>query len=172
MNIVRCDSSYSKPILEILNEAILNTTAIYDYKPRTLETMAAWFEGKSKGNYPVIGAVSPADELIGFGSYGTFRAWPGYKYCVEHSIYVAAPWRGKGAGKRLLQEIIASARSQNYHVLVGGIDSQNSASIQLHKKLGFEHAGTIRQAGFKFGRWLDLQFHQLILETPAQPVED
>jgi L-amino acid N-acyltransferase len=109
--------------------------------------------------------------MMGFGSYGTFRAFPAYKYTVEHSVYVAADCRGRGLGKTLLQEIITQARAQNYHVLVGGIDSQNATSIHLHQRFGFEHAGTIRQAGFKFGRWLDLEFYQLILETPAQPVE-
>jgi len=71
----------------------------------------------------------------------------------------------------LLQEIIKAARAQNYHVLIGGIDSQNAVSIGLHQRFGFQRAGTIRQVGFKFGRWLDLDFYQLILETPAQPAD-
>jgi len=171
MKIIRCDNSYSGQILAIFNEAILNSTAVYDYKARTAEMMAAWFAAKEKGNYPVIGVVSPEGNLMGFGSYGTFRAWPGYKYTVEHSIYVATHCRGRGLGKLLLQEIIASARAQNYHALIGGIDSQNVASIQLHKGFGFRHAGTLQQVGFKFGRWLDLDFYQLILETPAQPAD-
>ena len=108
---------------------------------------------------------------MGFGSYGTFRAWPGYKYTVEHSVYVASKYRGRGLGKLLLQEVIASAREQNCHVLVGAIDSQNLISIKLHERLGFQHAGTIREAGFKFGRWLDLMLYQLILDTPLHPVD-
>ena len=108
---------------------------------------------------------------MGFGSYGAFRAWPGYKYTVEHSIYVDGKFRGRGLGKLLLQEVIGCARNQNYHVLVGAIDSQNAVSIKLHERFGFVHAGTIRQAGFKFGRWLDLVFYQLILETPSAPVD-
>ncbi len=171
MNLIRCDRSFSEQILVIFNDAILNSTALYDYKPRTAEMMEAWFENKQKGSFPVIGAVDEGGELLGFASYGTFRAWPAYKYSVEHSIYVAAPHRGKGFGKLLLQEIIGAAREQSYHVLIGGIDSQNTASIILHKRFGFEHAGTIRQAGFKFGRWLDLDFYQLILETPARPMD-
>ena len=171
MNLIRCDNSWSKPILAILNDAILNTTALYDYKPRTLATMTAWFEAKEKGNYPVVGAVTESGELMGFASYGPFRAWPAYKYTVEHSVYVARAFRGEGIGKRLLQEIVNAARQQDYHVLVGGIDSQNAVSIRLHERIGFQHAGTIRQAGFKFGRWLDLAFYQLILDTPARPVD-
>jgi L-amino acid N-acyltransferase YncA len=171
MNLIRCDNSWSQPILAILNDAILNTTALYDYRPRTLTMMTSWFEAKQRGNYPVIGAVTESGELMGFTSYGPFRAWPAYKYTVEHSVYVASAFRGQGIGKRLLQEIVTAARQQDYHVLVGGIDSQNAVSIRLHERLGFQHAGTIRQAGFKFGRWLDLAFYQLILDTPARPAD-
>ena len=171
MKLVYCDESYSEQILSILNEAILNSTALYDYQPRPLESIVAWFAAKRKGNYPVIGAVSEAGEWLGFASYGVFRGWPAYKYSVEHSVYVAAPHRGKGIGKRLLERIVEEAGVQEYHVLVGGIDSQNAVSIALHRALGFQHAGTIRQVGFKFGRWLDLDLYQLILKTPLSPVD-
>jgi phosphinothricin acetyltransferase len=171
MNIIHCDSSYAEQILAIFNEAILNSTALYDYKPRTLDMMTTWFDTKKKGNYPVIGVSDPSGELLGFGSYGTFRAWPAYKYSVEHSIYVARNWQRQGLGKLLLQEIIVTARKQEYHTLIGGIDSQNLASIKLHQRFGFHHAGSLRQVGFKFGRWLDLEFYQLILETPDKPVD-
>jgi phosphinothricin acetyltransferase len=171
MNLIRCERAHAGQVLAILNDVILNSTAIYDYKLRTPQMMESWFEAKQRGNYPVLGAVNDDDELMGFASYGPFRAWPAYKYTVEHSIYVAAKFRGQGLGKRLLAEAIAAARAQDYHVLIGAIDSQNSTSIRLHERFGFQHAGTIRQAGFKFGRWLDLVFYQLILDTPAQPVD-
>jgi len=169
MNLIRCDEGFSEQILAIFNEAIANSTALYDYKPRELQSMITWFENKKKGNFPVIGAVSETGELLGFASYGTFRTWPAYKYSLEHSVYVAAPHRGKGLGKMLLQEVVNAARDQEYHVLIGAIDSQNTASIRLHCSCGFEHAGTVRQVGFKFGRWLDLDFYQRILDTPKQP---
>jgi phosphinothricin acetyltransferase len=170
MQVIRCEPGrHAEAILAIFNEAILHSTALYDYKPRTREMMAAWFETKAKGNFPVIGIENEAGELMGFGSYGTFRAWPAYKYSVEHSVYVDARFRGKGVGKRLLLEMIAAAQSQGYHLLVGGIDAANTVSIRLHERLGFNHCGTIRQAGFKFGRWLDLAFYQLILPTPSEP---
>ena len=108
---------------------------------------------------------------MGFGSYGTFRAWPAYKYSVEHSVYVDAHFRGQGVGKRVLQELIAAAQGQDYHILVGGIDSANAVSIRLHESLGFVHCGTIRQAGFKFGRWLDLSFYRLVMSTPSNPTD-
>jgi L-amino acid N-acyltransferase len=171
MNTIHCDESYSEQILAILNDAILNSTALYDYRPRPLDSMTAWFATKRNGSYPVIGAVSESGELLGFASYGVFRGWSAYKYSVEHSVYVATPHRGKGIGKQLLQRIIDEAGTQNYHVLVGGIDSQNAVSIALHQALGFQHAGTIRQVGFEFGRWLDLDLYQMILKTPLEPID-
>jgi len=102
MKIIACNVSHAEPIREIFNDAILHSTALYDYKPRTPEMMAAWFESKRKGNYPVIGVLADDGMLMGFGSYGTFRAWPAYKYTVEHSLYVAAAYRGRGIGKALL----------------------------------------------------------------------
>jgi phosphinothricin acetyltransferase len=156
-------------ILAILNDVIATSTALYDYAPRTLDDMRRWFAAKDAGNFPVIGLLDAAGELAGFGSYGTFRAWPAYKYTVEHSIYLHRAHRGAGLGTPLLQAVVARAHAQGYHTLVGAIDAGNAASIALHLKLGFTHAGTIRHAGFKFGRWLDAAFYQLILDTPADP---
>ncbi len=172
MRIVQCGQKrHAEAILAIFNDAIINSTALYEYQARTLEMMDVWFAAKVKGNFPVIGIENDSGALMGFGSYGTFRAWPAYKYSVEHSIYVDARFRGQGIGKRLLQELIAAAQGHGYHILVGGIDAANTVSIRLHEKLGFVHCGTIRQAGFKFGRWLDLALYQLILNTPSQPVD-
>ncbi len=81
-------------------------------------------------------------------------------------------FRRMGIGVKLLKEIISAAQKQDYHVLIGGIDASNTGSIDLHERLKFKHCGTIRQAGFKFGRWLDLAFYQLILSTPSAPIDD
>src|ERR1041385_298605 len=170
MQMIPCEPKrHASAILAIFNDAILNSTALYDYKPRTMEMMTAWFEAKAKGNYPVIGIENESGELMGFGTYGTFRDRAAYKYTVEHSVYVDARFRGKGVGKRLLQEVIAAAQGQGYHVLVGVIDSANAVSIRLHESFGFTHCGIIRQAGFKFNRWLDVAFYQLLLPTPSEP---
>jgi len=172
MTIIQCEHQrHAAQILSIFNEAIVNSTALYDYKPRTAEMIRAWFEAKAKGNFPVIGVQGDGDELMGFASFGSFRAWPAYKYSVEHSVYVDARFRGRGVGRRLLEEIIKAAREQDYHVLIGAIDAANKPSLALHERLGFTHCGTLRQVGFKFGRWLDLSFYQLILATPLQPID-
>jgi len=172
VRIVQCNHErHAGAILDIFNEAIVSSTALYDYKPRTADSMIGWFKAKQSGNYPVVGIEDPSGALLGFASYGVFRAWPAYKYSVEHSIYVHASHRGKGLGKLLLTEVIECARRQDYHVLIGGIDVNNEASIALHERLGFSHAGTVKHAGFKFGKWLDLGFYQLILDTPGNPVD-
>ena len=173
MKIIRCEQSrHADAILEILNEAIVNSTALFDYQPRTAAMMTDWFDAKDRGGYPVIGIESDEGELIGFGSYGTFRAWPAYQYSVEHSLYVKDGFRGRRLGKILLREIIAAVAGQNYHVLIGGIEATNAISIALHERMGFSHCGTIAHAGYKFGRWLDLAFYQLILPTPTDLTED
>ena len=95
MQILQCNHErHADAILAIFNEAIANSTALYDYKPRTPEMMATWFETKAKGNFPVIGIENDSGELMGFASYGTFRAFPAYKYTVEHSVYVDTRFRG------------------------------------------------------------------------------
>jgi len=172
MKTIRCEPRrHSDAILAILNDAIANSTALYDYKPRTPANMVSWFEAKAQKQYPVIGIENDSGELLGFASYGPFRAWPAYKYTIEHSVYVAARFRGQGVGRKLLEAIIAAAMEQDYHVLVGGIDASNAVSIKLHESLGFTACGIVKHAGFKFGRWLDLAFYQLILKTPAAPVD-
>lgn len=171
-NIVRCTfERHADAILAIFNEAIVNSTALYDYKPRTPQNMVAWFDAKQSGGFPVIGMEDGSGKLMGFGSYGTFRAWPAYKYTVEHSVYVEKDHRGQGLGRVLMQELIAAARRADLHAMIGGIDAANHGSIALHERLGFKHVGTLPQVGFKFGRWLDLAFYQLILETPRHPVD-
>lgn len=171
--IVACTPErHASAILDIFNEAIRTSTALYDYKPRTAQSMVGWFDAKRAGRFPVIGIEDDSGALMAFGSYGTFRAWPAYKYTVEHSVYVHKDHRGKGLGRAILQELIAAARRDDRHALIGGIDAANSASIALHESLGFRHVGTLPQVGFKFGRWLDLAFYQLLLDTPTHPVDD
>jgi phosphinothricin acetyltransferase len=172
MKLIHCESRrHSAAILSIFNEAIANTTALYDYRPRTDQDMVSWFADKAAKNYPVIGVENAARDLLGFATFGQFRVRPAYKYSVEHSVYVDARFRGQGVGRFLLEAIVVEVGKQDYHVMVGGIDAENAVSIRLHESLGFTHCGTVQQAGFKFGRWLDLAFYQLILRTPATPVD-
>ena len=172
MNIVACDyATHAAAILAILNDAIVTSTALFDYAPRQPESMVEWFRAKEARRFPVLGAVADDGTLLGFATYGTFRAWPAYKYTIEHSVYVQRDHRRKGIARALMTRLIAEAERQDYHVIVAGIDAANSASIALHEQLGFLRCGVIQHAGFKFGRWLDLAFYELRLRTPARPVD-
>ncbi len=150
-------------ILEIVNYSILHTTANYNYDVQTLEIQTKWLQQKHEQNFPVIVATQD-NEVIGFGTYGMFREKIGYQFTVEHSIYVAPDLIAKGIGKLLMSELIELAKKQKIHTMIGGIDASNTYSIDFHKKFGFTECGIIREAGFKFDRWLDLQFMQLLLK--------
>ena len=171
MQLKPCTENQLPEILAIFNDAILNSTALYDYKIRTMETMEAWYADKISHDSPVIGAFDDDGTLFGFATYGMFRVRPAYKYTVEHSVYVRADKRGEGLGKILLREIIKKAVEQNYHVMVGVIDAENVVSMKLHEQEGFVLTGIMKQVGYKFGKWLDAAFYQLTLKTPEVPNE-
>ena len=157
-------------ILAIYNDAILNTTAVYDYTPHTLAMRASWLAAKRADGYPVF-VADDGGLAVGFSSLGPFRAWAAYKYSVENSIYIAPDRRGQGIGKLLLPPLIDAAAQIGMHAIIAGVDAQNTASYRLHRSFGFEEVAHFRQVGYKFGRWLDLKFLELILETPAAPHE-
>ncbi|GHT79216.1 N-acetyltransferase [Bacteroidia bacterium] len=161
--IIRSVTSAQIPeILAIFNEAITNTTALYDYEARTIEKVTQWYDAHVQNDFPVIGAFDEADTLLGFATYGHFRPHDGYKFTFEHSVYVRTDARRRGIGEKLLTALIAEARKRPVHSLIGVIDADNTVSIRLHEKLGFHFCGKIPQAGFKFGRWLDVVFYQWI----------
>lgn len=157
-------------ILEIFNHALIHTTAIYSYEPYSLQKMRDWFNEKKRLKEPLYVAISN-DKVAGYVTYGEFRKRPAYKYTVEHSIYVHKNFRKQGIANMLMEKIIAVAEENGIHSLMGGIDAENEVSILFHKKFGFKEVGHIREVGFKFNRWLDLKFMQLILDTPKHPVE-
>lgn len=149
-------------ILDIYNEAILNTTAVYQEDIHTLAMRKSWFDEKQQAGIPVF--VATVDQqFAGFSSYGPFRNWPGYRFTIEHSVYVKNGFRGMGIGRKLVQSVIEHARSEKMHVIIAGIDAAGEASIDLHESLGFKEVGYFREVGYKFNRWLDLKFLQLIL---------
>jgi L-amino acid N-acyltransferase len=149
-------------MLAIYNDAILNTTAVYDYQPRSSDLQRQWFETKQAQRLPVFVAHDGAT-IIGFGSFGPFRPWPAYQFTVENSLYVDSTHRRKGAGTALLASLVSAARNAGYHAMVAGIDATNEASLALHRKAGFEPVAHFREVGWKFERWLDLVFMERML---------
>ncbi|WP_207493976.1 GNAT family N-acetyltransferase [Aridibaculum aurantiacum] len=153
-------------IRQIYNDVILHTTAVYDYEAHSEQMMQEWFANKEKDGFPIFVAVD-GDAVIGFSTFGPFRRWAAYQYTVENSVYVAETARGKGAGRLLLNHVVDAAKLQGNHCIVAGIDATNQASISLHQSVGFKEVAHFKEVGYKFGRWLDLKFLQLMLDTPA-----
>lgn len=162
INIREATTADLPAILDIYNDAILNTTAVYDYEPHTLAMREQWFATKQQQGFPVFVAVID-NEVAGFSSIGPFRAWAAYQYSVENSVYVKDGHRGKGIAGLLMQPLIDAARKLGLHTIVAGIDATNEVSIRLHEKFGFREVALFREVGYKFDRWLDLTFMQLIL---------
>lgn len=167
---------YTKPddltsILEIYNEAILNTTAVYDYKPHTIEERTSWYEKKVRDGFPVL-VFEENNVVVGFATFGPFRLWSAYKYTIEHSIYVQKNHRGKHIGTALLKELLKIANAKGYATMVAGIDASNEGSRIMHERLGFSYSGTLQRVGYKFGKWLDLSFYQYQLQGPETPIEE
>jgi L-amino acid N-acyltransferase YncA len=150
-------------ILDIYNDAVLNTTASYDYEPHTLEQRHGWFEQHQAMGYPVLVAINAEGVVVGWGSLSKFRDKIGYQHSVEHSVYVAPDARRQGIGRLLLIALIEAACALDKHVIIGGVDASNEASRRLHESLGFEAVAHFKQVGYKFDRWLDLIFYQKVL---------
>ena len=150
-------------ILEIYNEAVLNTTASYDYEPRTLEHRVAWFEDHEKYNYPVFVAVNNLNRVVGWSALNRFHDRVGYRFTAENSVYVAADQRGNGVGTMLMPPLIDSAKTRGLRAILALIDANNEPSVRLHARFGFERVGLLRQVGYKFDRWLDVIYMERLL---------
>ena len=149
-------------MLEIYNDIIINTTAVWQYDTHTLEMRKEWFKTKQEQGFPVFVAEENGT-IVGFSTYGSFRAWQGYKHTVENSVYVASNQRGKGIGKLLMPPLIQAAKQQRIHAIVAGIDGTNEVSIKLHQQFGFIEVAHFKEVGWKFNKWMDLKFLELIV---------
>lgn len=156
-------------VMAIYNDAVLNTTAIWNEVAVDLANRRAWLADRERAGYPVLVAVDDGGSVLGYASFGDWRAFDGYRHTVEHSVYVRSDVRGGGIGTALMAELIARARAIGKHVMVAGIEAENRSSIALHERFGFEQVGLLPQVGMKFGRWLDLAFLQRVLDDRATP---
>ncbi|HTH49844.1 MAG TPA: GNAT family N-acetyltransferase [Candidatus Limnocylindria bacterium] len=152
-------------ILAIYNDAVLTTTASYDYEPRSLEHRHQWFDDHAKGDFPIFVAVEAQPDgselIIGWSALNKYHDRIGYRFTTENSVYVAASHRGLGIGSLLLAPLIPAARERGLHAIIAVIDASNDVSVRLHAKFGFEHVGRFKEVGFKFGRWLDVAYMEL-----------
>jgi L-amino acid N-acyltransferase YncA len=148
--------------LTIYNEVIRNTTAVYSDQEVTLANREAWFDAKAELGFPVL-IASDDSGVLGFATFGEFRAWPCYRHSVEHTVHVRADCRRRGIGRALVLALLDAAARMQKHVMIAVIDADNAVSIGLHQSLGFQAAGHLHEVGYKFGRWLDLKFLQRLI---------
>jgi L-amino acid N-acyltransferase len=166
-------------ITAIYKQIVLTSTAIYNDEPVTVEDRLAWWKGRREQGYPVLVAAPPTPlaksesvaetrPILGFASFGDFRAWPGYRFTVEGTVHIHSSSRGQGVGSALLKELVRRARQMGKYTMVAGVDADNAASLRFLQRFGFERVGHFRDVGFKFGRFLDLVFLQYWLSRPTQ----
>lgn len=151
-------------ITAIYNEVVANSNAVWTEKPDTQAERLAWMIARRAMGYPVL-VASAGSEVVGYGALGDFRAWPGYRYSVEHSVHIHAGHRGRGLGRVIVDELVSAATALGKHALIAGIDGGNAASIRLHQRTGFVEVARMPEIGRKFGRWLDLVFMQRVLDS-------
>lgn len=156
-------------ILQICNHEIIQGTAFWMVTPRTLNEQRTWFQSREEANLPVFVAVDEKQTIVGYGSYGPFRAYDGFRHTVEHSVYVTPSAHGKGVGTMLLKALITYAERSHVHAMIACITGGNMASIRLHEQAGFKHGGLLPEVGQKFGEWLDLVFmYKIIFHDPEE----
>lgn len=141
-------------IASIYNHAVLNTTASFDIEPKTIDDRREWLAAHG-GKHPVLVAVD-GNEIVGWGSLSQFSQRPAYDATVEISVYVDANHHKQGIGRALTIALLEAGRRENLHSVLARICTENEASIAMVRSLGFVEAGTIHEAGCKFGRWLDV----------------
>ncbi|MCF6136130.1 GNAT family N-acetyltransferase [Pseudalkalibacillus berkeleyi] len=149
-------------MLEIYNEVVLNSPATFDLVEQSLESREQWFKQFDE-QYPII-VAEQAEEILGYSCLTKFRPKPAYASTVEDSIYIKSKARGHGVGSMLLEKLINEAKKNNHHSIIAVIANDERSSVQLHEKFGYEKTGLIKEAGYKFDRWHDIHFYQLILE--------
>lgn len=159
----------AEAVMNIINDSIINTSHNYDYDPKTLEEVRHLFQEKEKAGHPILIGESE-NQVCGYATYGMFRAKPGYRKTIEHSIYLTKKVQGKGLGMELMKRLIDLAKNQGYHAMIAGMDSKNLGSYHFHQRLGFVEVARIPEVAIKFNQWQTLVFMQLILTPNQTPV--
>lgn len=158
-------------IADIYAEHVRTCTASFDTVPRTVAEMAMKIAEITSQGWPFIVADRDGD-VIGYAYASQFRDRPAYRFACEDSIYVRADQTARGVGSLLMGNLVDAATIYGFRQMMGVIGGADAASIALHAKAGFEHAGRMRSVGRKFGRWLDTVYMQLSLgEGDSAPPE-
>jgi L-amino acid N-acyltransferase YncA len=151
-------------INDIYNHYVLHSTCTYQEEPEPLDGRRRWFDHHGD-RHPVIVAEA-GGRVVGWGSLSAYHPRSAYSRTVENSVYVHHQHHRHGIGSLLLQELIVRARNLGHRAIIAGIDGEQTTSVALHAKFHFEKVGHFKHVGFKFGRWLDVIYMELILDTP------
>lgn len=159
---IRCATPEDLPAInDIYNHYVLNSTCTYQEEPETMHDRRAWFAAHGPA-HPVTVALE-AGEIVGWGSLSPYHKRAAYRHTVENSVYVAHTHHRRGIGRWLLADLIDRARAIRHHTIIALIDGEQAGSVALHAKMGFGHVARFRELGFKFNRWLDVVYMQLML---------
>jgi phosphinothricin acetyltransferase len=148
-------------ITAIYNQAVADTTASFDLEPRSTEDRMTWFANHGP-RHPVI-VAEVGGVIAGWASLSPYSERPAYEDTAEISIYIDRAWHRRGIGAALGMDLLARARAAGLHCIIARICTENEASLNLTRNLGFSDAGTLHEVGFKFGRWLDYAQLELVL---------
>ncbi|GAA2050212.1 GNAT family N-acetyltransferase [Catenulispora yoronensis] len=151
----------AEAIREIRNRAIERSTALWTNTVLSATDGAAWLDPHLRRGSAFVAEADGA--VAGFGAYGPWRDFEGYRHTVEDSVYVHEDHHRRGVGAALLTAVIDAARHAGHRIVIADIEAGNTASIKLHERFGFHHVGTVGDAGTKFGTWLDLTIMRLPL---------
>jgi phosphinothricin acetyltransferase len=149
-------------ITDIYNQAILNTTATFDTRTKTIEEQKAWFD-KHGQKYPVLLGLED-NKIVGWASLSAWSDRCAYADTAEISLYVRNGERGKGIGRQLSEAILKAGKEAGLHTAIARIAEGNDASIHLAESLGFKHIGVMKEVGRKFGKLLDVYLMQIFFE--------
>jgi phosphinothricin acetyltransferase len=167
MHIRRATVGDAERIAEIYNWYILNTIITFETDMVSPQEMKKRIQGKTIKHDWIVGEWN--QEVIGYAYYGPFRARAAYNHTVESTIYLSQESIGKGFGRAVYAKLLESVKSRGFREVVGVIALPNPQSIALHKGMGFEEVGVLKNVGYKFGRYIDVGLWQMSMVQPGRP---
>ncbi len=154
-------------LVDIYNHYVLNTTISFEEAAISAEQMATRIERILAGDLPWLVAEDSEGGVIGYAYASPWKERSAYRFSVEVSVYLHPEASGRGMGTALYTALFDQLRQRGIHAAMGGIALPNPASIALHEKMGMTRAALYKDVGFKFGRWIDVGYWQVILEGSA-----
>ena len=149
-------------INEIYNYYVLHSTCTYQEEIEPIESRYEWFQHHGE-QHPII-VAEIVNRVVGWGSLSAYHPRSAYRRTVENSVYIHHEFQRRGIGSALLDDLITKARILRHHVIIAAIDAEQPASVALHARFRFQKAGHLKHLGFKFGRWLDVIYMELLLD--------